>query len=164
MSNNEYAACIFMIDGKSENPEYFAERVADYLKYKLIGSIIAKDTKIFKSKEQINKPLNTAMDMGMDALVVPNIGELGKSLSGALGSVRDIMLTMINHPIKKHRWIHFADEHVILPCASSYYNDTVGFLSVLCDFDRAVVSKRVKAGQKAAKEQGRLLGRPKKIY
>lgn len=88
-----------------------------------------------------------------DTLVVWRLDRLGRSLSHLLALINDF----------RARGIHFASLTELIDTGTPTGMFTFHMIAALAEFERALISERTRAGVAAARERGKLLGRPRAL-
>ncbi len=103
------------------------------------------------SRPALNEMLADARRRKFDAIVVWKIDRLGRSVAHLLSVLSEL------HSLG----VSFVSLQEAIDTATPAGKMVFTFLGAVAEFERAIISERVRSGMKAAKKRGRKCGRPK---
>ena len=104
-----------------------------------------------EQRPQYDQMLKDAMRKEFDVIMAWSVDRLGRSLRHLVTFLDEI------HAKRIHLYLHQQGVDTTTPAGKALFQMT----SVFAEFERAMIQERVKAGLERAREQGKVLGRPK---
>ena len=102
-------------------------------------------------RPEYDQMLTDAVRKEFDVIMAWSVDRLGRSLQHLLGFLDEI------HAKGIHLYLHQQGVDTTTPAGKALFQMT----GVFAEFERAMIQERVKAGLERAREQGKVLGRPK---
>ena len=102
-------------------------------------------------RPEYDQMLKDAMRKEFDVIMAWSVDRLGRSLLHLVSFLDEI------HAKRIHLYLHQQGVDTTTPAGKALFQ----MASVFAEFERAMIQERVKAGLERAREQGKVLGRPK---
>ena len=143
-------------DQNIENQRAELERVADARGWRIVGTF--KDEGISGAfgrevRAQYDAMLKQGVQAKYDVVMAWDVSRLSRSLSDLVSTLDDL------HACGIDLYLHQQAVDTTTPAGKAMFQ----MCGVFAEFERGMLSERVKAGLSRAKNQGKVLGRPQKV-